>query len=174
MTEALDEELQIMEERSRPPASFSADALAQPIGRLCDRPVLTLDVSATVREATALMRERSIGAVVITRGGRTSGIVTERDLMMKVIAHGDDLQSRPVTDIMTPDPDRLRKEDPIKYVMNQMHVGGYRHVPIVDDDDIPQHIISIRDVMAFILDHFDNEISNIPPEPFRGPPSPYG
>ena len=64
----------------------------------------------------------------------------------------------------------LMATDMIAYVMNNMHVGGYRHVPIVDENNVPISIVSIKDVMSFILDYFPEEILNITGEPFRGTP----
>jgi CBS domain-containing protein len=53
-------------------------------------------------------------------------------------------------------------------------VGGFRHVPIVDDLDRPLHVISIRDVLAFVLDGFPQRVLNMPPRPFRGDSERYG
>ena len=83
----------------------------------------------------------------------------------------DDWKTRPVKDAMTPEPLSLMPGDMIAYVMNNMHVGGYRHVPIVDENNIPTTVISIKDVMTFILDYFPEHITNIQGEPFRGPSS---
>ena len=73
-----------------------------------------------------------------------------------------------VKSIMTPNPTSLLGSDMIAYVMNNMHVGGYRHVPIVDENNVPISMISIKDVMSFILEYFPEEIQNITGEPFRG------
>ena len=106
---------------------------------------------------------------MITKNGKLAGIITERDILNKVIGKMDDFRKRPVTDAMTPDPLRLMPGDMIAYVMNNMHVGGYRHVPIVNEKDEPISIISIKDVMTFILDYFPEDITNIVGEPYRGP-----
>lgn len=165
--EPIDEELRIMDERGRAGSVLTAETFRQPIELLCEGPAATLDITATVGDAVQTMREGRFGSVVITRDGRVAGIVTERDLLMKG-AIGQDLRGRPVTQIMTTEPETLRAEDPLIFLMNKMHVGGFRHVPIVDDDDRPLHVISIRDVVAFVLDHFSDEVVNLPSEPYRG------
>ena len=57
---------------------------------------------------------------------------------------------------------------------NRMIVGGYRHVPIVDEQNRPVSVVSIKDVARFVLSHFREEVTNIQAEPYRGPPKVYG
>ena len=163
-----DEETQIGEERARVTALNSA-IFKLPICDLLMPPAVTLDIAATIGEAVDLMQREKIGSVLITRKGKLAGIITERDILYKVIGKMPDFKTRPVTDAMTPDPLRLRSEDMIAYVMNNMHVGGYRHVPVVNERDEPVSIISIKDVMTFILDYFPEDVVNIVGEPHRGP-----
>jgi CBS domain-containing protein len=164
----IEEELQIHAEQSRVTA-LSSDIFKLPVSYLLMPPPATLDVGATIGEAVALMQRRNFGSVMITRNGKLAGIITERDILNKVIGKMDDFRTRPVVDAMTPNPLRLRPDDMIAYVMNNMHVGGYRHVPIVDENDVPVSIISIKDVMTFILDHFPEDVTNTVGEPYRGP-----
>lgn len=168
MNEELDRELAVMDERSATRKAISTELLQREIGALCSRPVQTLDVSATLGDAIELMQAGKFGAVIITAEGKLTGIVTERDLLMKVLGRLQDYRERPVSEFMTRAPESLRKDDELVYLMNAMHLGGYRHMPIVDEDDVPQHIVSLRDVLAYVLDHFADEIRNIPPAPFRG------
>jgi len=166
MEEDLDEEISIMEESTRPLPVFSAEMLELPVATLCKRPAELLDASATVGDAIARMQKARFSAVVVVEDGKVAGIVTERDILMKVCP--GDRRSEPVTAIMTPNPECLRKEDMIAFVMNKMYVGGYRHVPIVDENGAPTHVIALRTVLQFILEHFPREIVNIASEPYRG------
>jgi CBS domain-containing protein len=163
-SEAVTEELRIMQERAAPKKVLSVEVFERPIELLCTRPVTTLDVSATIADAAALMREHKFGSVLITERGKLCGIVTERDFLRKV----DALSNRSITEIMTRDPESLQRHDSIAFAMNKMHVGGFRHVPIVADDGTPEHVISIRDLIAYVLDYFPERIVNIPSEPYRG------
>jgi len=52
----------------------------------------------------------------------------------------------------------------VAFVLNRMAVGGFRHVPVVDEGDRPVAIISVRDVVEFLVEHFPREIMNLPPE----------
>jgi len=53
-------------------------------------------------------------------------------------------------------------------VLNKMAVGGFRHVPVVDADGRPVFVVSVRDVVEFLVDFFPNDVLNLPPE--YGPP----
>jgi signal-transduction protein with cAMP-binding, CBS, and nucleotidyltransferase domain len=175
MNEALEDELRIMEERARRGERPMAWAFDQPVRRLCRYPAKTLPLLANVADAIAIMQSSSVGAVVVVNdNARLVGIVTERDLLRKVLGRGEHAERRPVTEIMTSDPETLQLDDQIAFVMHTMHVGGFRHVPIVDEDDIPLHVISIRDVLAFVLDQFPRRVLNMPPRPFRGDTERYG
>jgi CBS domain-containing protein len=167
MTDYVEEELERLSEVPKP-AALSVESFRQPIEKLFSKAAICVDVDQTVGDALALMREHAFGAVVVTRKGELAGIITERDLVTKVIGVVDDFKSKKVTEVMTPDPISLRKEDPIVYVMHNMQLGGYRHVPIVDADDRPVSVVSIKDVVRFVLGHFTKEIYNLPPQPYRG------
>jgi CBS domain-containing protein len=68
---------------------------------------------------------------------------------------------------MTANPEAFQPDDSIAYVLNAMSVGGYRHVPVVDEQKIPLAVISVRDIVSFIIEHFPEEVLNLPPEPIR-------
>jgi len=166
--DGVEEELEIMDERASEPPSVSAEIFRQSIAELCNREVRTLDASASIREAVRVMQEGRFGSVVITDEGKLAGIVTERDVLMKVAGKELSLLERPVSEIMTRRPESLRPDDVLLFLMNKMHVGGFRHVPIVDEEDRPKSVISMRDVLSFLLDHFGPVVVNIPSEPYRG------
>jgi len=149
-------------------ALLDDEALDVPLCTRCYRRAVAVDYGTSIAEAVEVMQRRSIGSVLITRARRLAGIVTERDVLRKVVGRLDDLERRSVDQIMTPDPETLRLDDSMLFVMNKMHVGGFRHVPIVDEDHIPLHVLSIKDVLAFVLEHFEPIVSNLPVEPFRG------
>ena len=82
---------------------------------------------------------------------------------MKVTGNGFDLNLVTVDEIMTESPDTLSPENPLAYALNKMHVGGFRHVPIVDDDHKPVGLVSISNIISTIADYFSREIINLPP-----------
>ena len=66
---------------------------------------------------------------------------------------------------MTPSPETLRPKDSVAYALNKMSVGRIRHVPLVDDDGRPAGMISVRDIVDFLVEVFPEEILNLPSEP---------
>lgn len=168
MTDQLDEELEIASEQDASGTALSADTFKTAISDISMPKVICVDESSSIKAVIDIMQSKKIGSVVVTRDGELSGIVTERDILMKVICLIDDLENTPVTKVMTEDPQSLRKEDEIAYILNNMHVGGYRHIPIVNENDQPVSMISIKDVVSWILDHFPQEITNLTGEPYRG------
>jgi CBS domain-containing protein len=169
MMNNVDEELAMMEERSAPSRGLDAEDLAHPIEQLFSKKAISVDVSQTVGHAVSLMREKGYGAICVTNGGKLAGIITERDLLVKVIGVAGDFSQIPVVEVMTHKPVALRKHDPILHVAHQMHCGGYRHVPIVDADERPVSIVSIKDVMRWVLNFFPRDVINAPGDPYRGP-----
>jgi CBS-domain-containing membrane protein len=171
MEDGIEEELRIQEERAKPGATLSAETFMQPISVLCTAQDLgSVTPERTIGEVVRLMQRRHIGAVLVQEGDRLVGIVTERDVLLKVVGKLEDFEARSVAEIMTPDPEVFRRDDQIAYLLNAMRVGGFRHVPIIDGDGKPIHLISLRDVLAFLLENFPPHVLNIPSEPYRGKP----
>lgn len=169
----IDEELRIQEERSRP-QQINQAAFTRTIGEICEKPANTMDETGTIGEAIRLMQAKRVGNVVVTREGKLHGIVTERDLMMKVAGKIEDPELRPVTAIMTSAPEWLMKGDTIAFLLNKMYVGGYRHMPILDEDRRPLHTVSLRYILQYIISYLPEDVINIPPDPYRGEASRYG
>lgn len=171
MEDHLEEELQIMKEQDSSGTTLSSGSFLHPIKEVTMPAVVAMDISTNIGDAVDLMQERKIGSVVITQSGQLAGIFTERDVLMKVIGKIDNWREEPIKRVMTPNPQSLQAGDEIAYVLNNMHVGGYRHVPIVNEKDEPIAMISIKDVVSWILDHFPQDVMNLTGEPHRGPKS---
>ena len=101
--------------------------------------------------------------MLITDNNKLKGILTERDILLKVTGKGFDLDIVTVYEFMTEDPEYLSPEDPLAYALNKMHIGGFRHVPIVNDSMCPVGLISISNIISTIADYFSMEIINLPP-----------
>jgi CBS domain-containing protein len=148
----------------REEADLGQGILEATIRDLEPRPAVTVRENATIRSAIELMLERKIGAVVVEREGRAIGIFTERDVMRRVVANLTSLD-REVSEVMTPDPETLGLDDGIAFALNRMSVGGYRHVPILDDEGRPAAVLSLRDVVNYIVSLLPTRVINIPPVP---------
>ena len=66
--------------------------------------------------------------------------------------------------VMTRNPETLEPDNSIAFALNKMSVGGYRHIPIVEGDK-PIGVLSVRDVVDFLVDLFPEDVLNLPPTP---------
>lgn len=128
---------------------------------------ISLPVDATVAKAIEVMRKKKVGAVIVVEKGkkkRVAGIFTERDLLARVLdkrSYGR-LQ---LGKVMTRGPETLRPRDSLAYALNKMSVGRFRHVPLVDDRGKAVGMLSIRDVIDFVVECIPEAVLNLPPEP---------
>jgi CBS domain-containing protein len=108
---------------------------------------------------------------VLVRGksGALVGIFTERDLLNRVAGKRLDWDAARVADYMTREPETLRPDDRIAWALHHMAVGGYRNVPLTDDRGRPVGLVSMKDIVDFIVDLFPAQVLNLPPDPHRAP-----
>jgi CBS domain-containing protein len=140
------------------------EMLETPLSDLKRSPAVTVPQTATISKVVELMRKKKVGAVLVKKGKAVVGIFTERDLFSRAMASKAWARA-PVKKFMTPNPDSLKLSDPVAYALNRMSVGRYRHVPLVKADGAPAGIISIRDVIDFIVELCPEEILNLPSRP---------
>jgi CBS domain-containing protein len=133
----------------------------------------TIDAAGTAADAVAAMREGNIGCLLVTEFGRVVGVFTERDLLMRVLAPGHPLDT-PIRRCMTPNPVTVAPKDSVRTAIKRMQKGGYRHLPVVDEEDRPLGILSARRVVHYLVEHFPSLVFNLPPEPDRYPETPEG
>jgi CBS domain-containing protein len=108
---------------------------------------VAVEASDDVRTAIRRMHDSGTDCLLVTDGDRLVGIFTDRDAVLKVA--GRDVAARPIGELMTRDPVVLRHDDPIAVAIHKMAVGGFRHIPIVDDGR-PTGVVSARAVFRHI------------------------
>ncbi|SCA57935.1 conserved hypothetical protein [Candidatus Terasakiella magnetica] len=106
----------------------------------------TMTADKTVRDAAVLMTGQNIGALVVVDGDAIVGIVTERDMMCKVVGASVDPDTAKIADIMTPNPDTITGDALSGQALEMMVEKGYRHLPIVDESQKPIGMVSVRDL----------------------------
>ena len=163
----LDEEWSIMYEESEKTKVLDSNTFKKPLKNIKVRKPLVLKSGQSVKEAVELMQHNRLGCVLVVRGGKLSGILTERDVLLKSIGSGKDMSKAKVDDIMTHDPEAFQPDDSVAFVLNSMSVGGYRHVPIVNEKNEPLAVVSVKDIVAFLVEHLPEEVLNLPPKPVR-------
>lgn len=110
---------------------------------------VTIDARDSVRHAAELMRSRDIGDVVVTDNGEVVGLVTDRDLVVRVLASGDGPDT-PVREACTNDLMTVRPDDDVSKVVKLMRDKAVRRAPVMDDKQLVG-IVSIGD-LAIDLD----------------------
>jgi CBS domain-containing protein len=138
--------------------------LSASIRDLDPRPALTLSDSAPVSEAVRLMRDERVGAVLVTRDGRPVGIFTERDILRRVVLTSLPGET-PLKDVMTEDPETLGIDDGVGFALNRMILGGFRHIPVLDERGRAVGVLSQREIVAFVVALLPARVLNLPPEP---------
>ena len=143
-------------------ARFDADLLRESLRRLPTRSALVLRPSDSVTEAVRLMQREHRGCVVITEDGTDAspllGIFTERDVLLRIVDRGKNPATLPLDAVMTTDPEVLSLGGTIAHALNKMSVGGFRHVPVVDENHHPVFVISVRDIVEFLVEAFPREV----------------
>ena len=111
----------------------------------------------TVTQAARLMKEKGIGALLVLDGSRLAGIFTERDALFRVVAEGRDPAKTRLSEVMTTNPRTITSDRPFGHALHMMHEGGFRHVPVVDENR-PIGVVSARDALGPELDQFVSEL----------------
>ena len=141
----------------------SAVQINDPISSLGLKLPLMIEMGTNMKNALEILQGKEQNCILIVENNILKGIITERDILLKVTGKGFDLDLVTVDEFMTETPEYLSSEDPLAYALNKMHVGGFRHVPIVNDSMEPVGLISISNIISTIADYFSMEIINLPP-----------
>lgn len=154
--------------RKRSKHKFDRHLLGEPVTVLSTRAPIVLGEATTISDAMSAMQRQHRGCVLVTTNGTPSaelvGIFTERDVLERVIDGGRNPAQMALGEVMTRDPEALTVDAKVSWVLNLMSVGGFRHVPIVNPSGSPAAVISVRDVVEFLVASFPEEILNLPPE----------
>jgi CBS domain-containing protein len=107
--------------------------------------VWSLKPQATAREAARFMTQRKIGAVMVVADGKLVGILSERDLMTKVMSQDRDPDQTLLNDIMTRAPITIAPADDPRKALELMREHNIRHLPVTSDGR-PVAMVSVRDL----------------------------
>ena len=109
--------------------------------------VVALPGTATVREASQLMTEHHIGAVLVMAEAQLEGIFTERDALSRVLAKQKDPDETPISEVMTRDLVTVEPQTTAVDALRLMNEIGFRHLPIVEEGHV-HGVISLRDFIG--------------------------
>ena len=107
---------------------------------------VTVAKTVTVVEAARAMKRHNVGALLVVDGPHLCGIFTERDALFRVLAEGRDPGTTMLSQVMTAQPQTVHPDKPFLHALRIMHVGRFRHLPVVEDGR-PLGMVSARDAL---------------------------
>lgn len=162
--EGILEEETIADERSKEARRLGTAILQRPIRGLSTlKAPLCVAPETTVRDAIERMSQGRVGCVLVESGGRLVGVFTERDVLTRVVGKGLDAARTSVEAVMTSDPECLSLDDGVPFALNKMSLGGFRHIPLIDEQGRPTGVVAMRNIVDYIVDLFPREVLNLPP-----------
>jgi len=111
-----------------------------------DRKVYSIEATRSVLEAARFMMERNVGALPVLRNGELVGILSERDIMNRVVAVGRTPGTTAVSEVMTANPRAVAADESMEECLFIMREFGFRHLPIVDGKEL-KGLVSLRDIL---------------------------
>ncbi|MGK4002890.1 CBS domain-containing protein [Sorangium sp. So ce1036] len=111
---------------------------------------VSAELTETAIDVARRMREFRVGCVVVTEGARAIGILTDRDLVLRVLAEGRSPAETLVSEIVTYDPTTLQQTDSIETALRIMRERGIRRLPIVRHDGKVTGIVTADDLMVLL------------------------
>lgn len=118
--------------------------------KFCERPVVTVAPGQSIEDACRLLRDKNVGCLVVTEGNKLSGILTDRDIALKVTGEKKDPQKTKVSDVMTLNPSRISVNKSLHDLTSLMHTHQVRRVPIVDNDNQVKGMVTLDDLVILL------------------------
>lgn len=122
--------------------------------------VATIRADASAREAAEAMKTQAVGSLVVLRDGAPVGIVTDRDLLDRVVADGKDPQATFTADVMSQPLRVAGPEDPLDRVVGMMSTGGIRRIPVVRDGRLVG-VVALDDVLAKVTEELHDLVEGM-------------
>ena len=123
----------------------------------CGKRLATISPERSIAEACWLMKEKNVGCLIAEHQGKLCGIITDRDIALKVTGEEKDPLTTMVQEIMTRDPVRISVDKDLPDLVSLMHSRHVRRVPIVDGAELTLGIVTLDDLIAL----FGYEMSEI-------------
>lgn len=144
-----------------------------PISALGLPPPVCIGRDATVGAALTAVQRHGMGYVLIVDAGRPVGLMSEREVLMKIVAR-DVKYSEGVESYMTRVTESLTQTERIARAIELMNEGGERNIPIVDESGRAVGVLRTMDIIRFLAEAFPAQVLNLPPRPHQMIPEPEG
>jgi CBS domain-containing protein len=125
------------------------------IGSICVRDVDTARAQESVAAAAERMHQRAVGALVIVdESDQVIGIVTDRDLVSRVLAKGRNPTETTIQDVMTLCPKVATEWTPVETALLAMRAGRFRRLPVVEQDNKLVGLVCLDDILMLLAEEF--------------------
>ena len=131
------------------------------VRRMALSPAPTVPASATIADAVRAMEKSRGGAVVVMDGGRLAGILSERDVMLRVVCQGRDPKLTRACDVMTSHLETIDPDVPVDQALARMVSRHIRHLPVVDPDGRLIGLVSFRDLVPARLAFLEDQMRSL-------------
>ena len=117
---------------------------------LTGKDLLVCSPEDTVQKVVRVFQKENKNCVLAYDHKKLVGILSNRDLLLRIAGKYTDLSKVKIKEVMTRNPEYVTENAPIAYVVNRMAMGGCRHVPVLASDGTPYSIVIIKDVLSFL------------------------
>lgn len=120
--------------------------------QFCRKPVVKISSERSVAETCRLMEENNVGCVIVESAGKLAGIITDRDIALKVAGAARDPLTTRVEEVMSPDPIRISVDKNVRSLTALLHAYHVRRIPIVDGFNEVLGIVTLDDLIELLGD----------------------
>ena len=160
-----DEASRLEAEESPGPSELESALANDTLADVVTQPPLILEGAVSLAQAIQKMRDERRACVLVVESEKLRGVFTERDILMKVAGTAMDLEATRLDQVMTHDPVTLPADSSVAYALNLMVLEGFRHIPMVDDDDRPVAVVSMRNLIEYLGSFYSRDLLTIAPHP---------
>ena len=154
------------------PNTLAKNLRGDRVERLTLRSVFAVTPATTVTQAVRGMSDQQAGCALVTdAAGKLVGIFTERDFLTRVVAAGMRADATAIERVMSPAPRTVAPHDSVYDAVEAMASGNFRHLPVVRSDGTPVGVLSVKDVMRYLVEYFPAKVYNLPPTPDQTQPA---
>jgi CBS domain-containing protein len=118
--------------------------------KFCERPVITISPEQPIIAACQLLQEKNVGCLIVEEGRKLRGILTDRDITLKVTGEKKDPQRTTVQEVMTPNPAHIAVDKTLHELTSLMHTQHVRRIPIVDKGDNVIGLVTLDDLLILL------------------------
>ncbi len=127
------------------------------VGRICTREVDTATFDESAEVAAQRMHQRGVGTLIIVNdAAQPIGILTDRDLVTRVMAHGYIASDTLLREMMTAAPKTISEDDAVESALMLMRRGNFRRVPVVDSENRLVGLVTLDDILMFLAEEFSD------------------